>query len=243
MMNNGNFFFSAPQPPKDIKFSVYPNNTVFVKWTPDNTTGFTEYYNIHLKLQRVLYDFGKDCNWSFKNYSTVKALNESFHHLIDLVAYAEYSLNIVSVNDQGSSSFSQAISFTTNPSAPSPVRDISFEVKTNDKSSLSAHLTWKPPCTLNGKFSLYTVSMLGSRKGFGSHNSVEAGQLNEIDLNSLRMGYTYEVEINANVIKANADGNLTGETAIQKFITPSGSKLSLYLVFKISNFFLFRSSA
>lgn len=171
----------------------------------------------------MLYDFNADCTWNFKNHSIIEAL-ESHHHLIDLAAYAEYSLKLVSVNVQGSSNFSQELFFRTYPSTPSPVRDISVDFKTYENSSLSAHLTWKSPCALNGKFALYTVSTQGSRKGFGSQEGVEAGQMNEIDLNNLRMGYTYDVEVKANVIKSDEHGNISGESAKQKFVAPSGSE-------------------
>ena len=194
-----------------------------MEWSPDNSTGYTDYYKIYLKLQRLLYDFNSDCTWNFKNNTIIEAL-ESHHYLIDLAAYAEYSLKIISVNVQGSSNFSQEIFFRTYPSTPSSVRDISVNFKTNENSTLSAHLTWKSPCALNGKFALYTVSMHGSRKGFGSQEGVEAGQMNEIYLNNLRMGYTYDVEVKANVIKSNEHGNISGEPAKQKFVTPSGSE-------------------
>lgn len=211
----------------DVEFIVNLNNTVFVKWSPNNSTGFTDYYKIHLKLQRLLYDISTECPWNFKNYSIIEAL-ENHHHLNDLAAYAEYSLKITSINAQGSSNFSQELFFRTYPSTSSPVRDISVDFKTHENSSLSAHLTWKPPCVLNGQFSLYTVSMHGSRKGFGSQEGIEAGQMNEIDLNNLKMGYTYDVEVKANVLKSNEHGNIIGESAKQKFLTPSGGELIFY---------------
>jgi hypothetical protein len=145
-----------------------------------------------VKLLRLLYDVPNDCKWNSKNFTIIEATTPK-HVIKDLKAYAEYSLKIVAVNGHGSSEESQEISFVTYSSAASPVRNISVEIN-QDLDNITATLSWRPPCEINGIFSIFSVSMVGKRKGFKDHPVKEAGQ-GEINLYNLQMGYKYDVEI------------------------------------------------
>lgn len=215
-------FIVAPQPPENIKFTVYTNNSILVNWHQNNSTGYADYFKIHVRLEKLLYDTPTDCIWNLKNYSIVEAISEK-QLINDLVAYAEYSLKILSINVHGSSNFSEEKIFRTFPSPSTTVRDVSVDFKTFENSTVSAYLLWKSPCKINGKFSLYTVSMSGSRKGFAKQNDVIAGQMNHIELKNLRMGFKYNIEIKANVFQPHEHNDLSGIPAKFSFVTPSGS--------------------
>jgi hypothetical protein len=132
-----------------------------------------------------------------------------------------------SINGNGKSNASKEILILTNPSPSSPVREIDVNFDRLPNSSISAVLTWKSPCQMNGKFSLYFISVRGHRKGCDPQNNIFASQGNEIELNDLKPGFTYEIEIQTKVLKFSESGEIIGESANFTFVAPSGSELKI----------------
>ena len=77
---------------------------------------------------------------------------------------------------------------------------------------------------MNGKFSLYVISIHGLRKGGEAHKDVIATQRNEIELKNLKPRYKYEVEIQAKVFKFSESGDIGGRIEKFAFVAPPGGE-------------------
>lgn len=175
-------------------------------------------------MLRLLYDVPKGCKLNIKNSTIFEAIAPKFV-IKDLKAHAEYSLKIVAVNDQGSSEESEEIVFITSTTVASSVRNISVKIN-QELDSINATLSWKKPCQMNGKFSIYSISVEGNRKGFKSYSVKEAGQGEHINIYNLQMGYKYDVEIRTILDSQVFDAIPTKYS----FLTPSGSKFLQYFL-------------
>lgn len=216
-----NFYLLAPQPPDEIR-ALAGDNDVEVKWKANNSTGYADYYHIHVKFVKFLYDFGRNCDKKVKNV-TVEEATELSKKLTKLMPFSQYALKILATNSFGSSNFSDEILFNTNPSSPSAPRNPKVRLQVNDNSTISAFLTWEPPCMMNGKFSLYTITMNGQRKTSGSDKRTEACTTEEFEFHNLESGFKYDVEIQA-VNQKQGSSQIFGKVAKFSFETPSGSK-------------------
>lgn len=122
-------------------------------------------------------------------------------------------------NDLGKSEFSKVFTFNTLQTSPSKPRNISFAFNPpTDESKPSANLSWFLPCRPNGNIRLYTVTIHGTRNGFDDHRNMTASSTLSLQLNDLKPGYNYEVEIQAMAEKSSSDAERIN------FKVPSGSE-------------------
>jgi hypothetical protein len=75
---------------------------------------------------------------------------------------------------------------------------------------------------MNGKFSLYTITVDGRRKGVANDKRTEASALERIELHDLSHGFNYDIEIQA-VNQKDGSAKIFGKIAKFSFETPSGS--------------------
>lgn len=76
---------------------------------------------------------------------------------------------------------------------------------------------------MNGKFSLYTITLNGHRKGVGRDKRTEASTIEEIELKDLSHGFLYDIEVQA-VNQKYGSAKVFGSVAKFAFETPSGSE-------------------
>lgn len=213
--------FIAPRPPDGIKTHAGVNS-VNVSWIPNNSTGYADYFNIHVIFVKFLYSLGQNCHIPIKNKTVIEAV-ESTAIIQNLLPFSQYKLKIRASNVHGKSNFSEEVVFNTHPSSPTEPRDINVRFQTNDNSTISAFLSWQSPCMMNGKFSLYTISLNGTRKGVGGDKRTEANTIEEIVLHDLSPGFKYDVEIQA-VNQKHGSAAIFGSVGKFSFVSPSGSE-------------------
>lgn len=141
----------------------------------------------------------------------------------NLLPFSNYKVKIFASNKYGNSNFSEEFLFRTWPSRPTKPRDVKVNFHVNDNSSVSALISWKAPCMMNGKFSLYTIIINGNRRGLENYKETFASTISEIEVHDLSEGFKYEIEIQA-VNQQNGNINLSGDVLKQSFEAPSGSE-------------------
>lgn len=187
-------------------------------WEADNSTGIAKYFSVEVEYVAPIFELG-ECE-AFAGHSRIYASSESSINLRSLEPFSNYSVRVSSQNDYGKSNMSQKYFIVSKSSAPSSPRNISINFQRNneDDSKVVGVLQWKAPCRLNGLFSLYTISLKGSRVGFDDHSSTDAASYQNFTYKNLRRGYEYEVKIQAR------NSESPGEISKFNFTTPSGSK-------------------
>ena len=216
------YYFLAPQPPDEIRALVGSDNKVEVIWKENNSTGFADYYQVHVTFEKFLYDFGKNCDKKIRNVTKLEA-TEARTELTELFPFSQYKVKIRASNRYGKSNFSENFEFNTSPSSPTKPRNITVQIKNHENSSISAILSWESPCMMNGKFSLYTISVNGHRKGRDSDKRTEASSTTSFELINLSEGFVYDIEIQA-VNQNSGSSKIFGKVAKHSFVTPSGSE-------------------
>jgi len=191
-------------------------------WKENNSTGFADYYQVHVTFEKPLFDFGKNCDKKIRNVTKIEA-TEAKTELTELFPFSQYKLKICASNKYGKSNYSESIEFNTSPSSPSKPRNVTVEIKDHGNSSISAILSWDSPCMMNGKFSLYTITVNGHRKGVASDKRTEASSTSQIELLNLSQGFEYDIEIQA-VNQNSGSSQIFGKVEKFTFLTPSGSK-------------------
>ncbi|KAL7041862.1 hypothetical protein ACKWTF_000928 [Chironomus riparius] len=213
----------SPQPPVEIRALVGSDNKVEVMWMENNSTGFADYYQVHVTFEKFLYDFGKNCDKKIRNVTKLEA-SETKAELTELFPFSQYKVKIKASNRYGKSNYSESIEFSTNPSSPTKPRNVTADIKFHENSSISAILSWESPCMMNGKFSLYTITVNGHRKGVASDKRTEASSTTTFELFNLSQGFDYDIEIQA-VNQNSGSSTIYGKVAKHSFVTPSGIPL------------------
>ncbi|KAG5684087.1 hypothetical protein PVAND_013336 [Polypedilum vanderplanki] len=210
----------SPQAPNNLKVSLLANNSIDVTWQANNLTGFADYYKIHVILHKTLFTIDDDCQKIFRNVTIIESSSEQ-EIISNLLPHSNYKIKILAVNKYGKGNFSEEAHFTTLPSKPTKPRDVKINYEHNEgNENLKAEITWKPPCFMNGIFTLYTIKINGHRNGLKNHVETKATSNPKLMIDDLKLGYNYEVEIQA--VNQN---NIYGDVLKHKFIAPSGIPL------------------
>ncbi|XP_070507086.1 phosphatidylinositol phosphatase PTPRQ-like [Chironomus tepperi] len=211
----------SPQPPDEIRALVGSDNKIEVTWKENNSTGFADYYQVHVTFEKFLYEFGKNCDKNIKNL--MMEATETKAESAELFPFSQYKVKVQAFNRYGKSNYSESIELNTNPSSPTEPRNVRVEIKNQENSSISAVLSWDSPCRMNGKFSLYTITVNGHRTGVDSDKRTEASSTTSIELFNLSEGFEYDIEIQA-VNQNSGSSQIYGKVAKFSFETPSGSE-------------------
>lgn len=191
-------------------------------WSADNSTGLANKFKVVLTLESSFDEnIPNDCNFPI-GVESISYSTETKMNLTNLQNFSKYSVRVAAMNDYGVSDLSKKLYVNTRPAAPSSPRDlsISFDSSITDERKVLGILKWASPCRLNGKFSLYIISIIGIRRGLDKHSIKKATSFQNITLDDLRRGYRYEAKVNA----INLD--FPGAFETFSFNAPSGSKLS-----------------
>lgn len=185
----------------------------------DNSTGFAKTFKVHLTFENSIYETQNGCDPVQKKKMSFET-DESRIQLRNLEPYSQYSVKIESHSEYGISDPSRKHSFTTHPGKASAPRDIFIDFTPHDDNSslVIGTLTWSPPCYINGRFDLYTVSLKGNRENFPEDSRIEASFDQNITFDDLRRGFEYEFRIQA------VNEKQGGKMEKLLFKTPSGSK-------------------
>lgn len=195
-------------------------------WSADNSTGLADKFKVFLKLEASFDENSpEDCNSPSLSESALYP-SEAKISLKNLQNFSKYSVRVASLNAYGVSDLGKTLYINTKPAAPSPPRYLSiiFDFSISDEAKVLGILKWNQPCSLNGKFSLYIISLHGSRPGLEDHSIKKATSFQNITLDDLRRGYRYEAKVKA----VNLDFQGAFETF--SFTAPSGSKNYLHFI-------------
>lgn len=199
-----------------------------MQWTADNSTGYANLFKVYVTFENTIYENLPGCDFPTKKTATYERY-ETYIELTYLAPFSRYSVRVIAANNYGVSSHSKKQFFNTQPSTSSSPRFISIEFidDNNEALSLSGVLRWAPPCKLNGLFSLYTVSLKGSRLGYDDHSITQASSYQSLTVNELKRGYKYDVKVQA------ISSGFTGQSEKFHFTAPSGSKFKALMVDKV----------
>ena len=192
---------------------------VRLDWDVDESTGIAEKFKVYLNFEETIYEQEEDCEDNFQKQFVLTTSTPSIN-ITNVQPFLKYSARITAENPYGISDRSNKVLFNTGPSIASPPRhpSISF-IPDSDNFKISAILNWSAPCKLNGLFSIYTISLQGSKIGFEDHLiGTEGTSYSYLNLKDLKRGYDYEAKI-----QAGTDG-YSGEPLKFAFKAPSGSE-------------------
>lgn len=216
----------GPQAPIDLKYSISDDGHVGLMWTADNSTGLADKFKVVTNLEASFDgNIPNDCNQPSLSESTLYTSQPKII-IKNLQSFSKYSVRVASFNSYGVSDLSKILYIITKPAAPLPPRNLTiiFDYSTTDERKVLAILKWNQPCNLNGKFSLYLISIHGKRPGLEDHSIKTATSFANITFDDLRRGYRYEAKVKA----VNLDFPGAFETLF--FKAPSGSENSFCLI-------------